>query len=105
MERLIKNAMAVAVMDDARTVHTDADVHVKDDRIVAVGPGLEAPDAEVIDARGRVVLPGMVNTHHHLYQTMFRNVPGIQDAELFPWLTMLYPIWRHITPEDVFVSA
>jgi cytosine/adenosine deaminase-related metal-dependent hydrolase len=104
-ERLIKGALAVAVMDDDRTVLRDADVHVRADRVVAVGPGLEAPGAEVIDGRGKVVVPGLVNTHHHLYQTMFRNVPGIQDAELFPWLKKLYPLWAHITPDDVRVSA
>lgn len=105
MEWLIQDAMAVAVMDEPRTVLRDADVHVKDGRIAAVGKGLEAPGAERLEGRGRVVIPGMVNTHHHLYQTMFRNVPGIQDVELFPWLKALYPIWRHITPRDAFVSA
>jgi cytosine/adenosine deaminase-related metal-dependent hydrolase len=102
----IRKALAVAVMDDARTVLRDADVHVHDDRIVAVRKDLPVPaGAEVLSGTGRVVIPGMVNTHHHLYQTMFRNVPGIQDAELFPWLKMLYPLWRHLTPRDVHVSA
>lgn len=105
MELLIQKALAVCVMDDDRRVLKDADVHVKDGRIEAVGHGLEAPCAERISGEGRVVLPGMVNTHHHLYQTMFRNIPGIQDVELFPWLRALYPLWRHITPDDVFVSA
>ena len=105
MDILIKNALAVATMDDRRTVLRDADVHISGDRIAAVGSGLEVAGARVINAAGRVVIPGMVNTHHHLYQTMFRNVPGIQDAELFPWLKALYPLWRHITPRDVNVSA
>ena len=75
-------------------------------RIAAVGKDLPVlPGAEILRGEGRVVIPGMVNTHHHLYQTMFRNVPGIQDAELFPWLKMLYPLWRHITPRDVHVAA
>ncbi len=105
MELLIENAMAVAVMDDERTVLRNASVHVSGSKIVAVGTDLQAPGAERLDASGCVVIPGMVNTHHHLYQTMFRNVPGIQDAELFPWLKALYPLWRHIQPEDVRTSA
>jgi len=105
MDLLIENAMAIAVMDDDRTVLSDASIHVSDGRIVAVGKDLAVDGAERIDARGCVVIPGMVNTHHHLYQTMFRNVPGTQDAELFPWLKTLYPLWRHITPEDVKTSA
>ncbi|MDY0001082.1 MAG: amidohydrolase family protein, partial [Polyangia bacterium] len=106
MDLIIKDAMAIAVMDDDRTVQRDADLLVRDGKIEALGKGLATPPgAEVISARGCVVTPGLVNTHHHLYQTMFRNVPGIQDVELFPWLKALYPLWRHITPEDVFVSA
>ncbi len=105
MDLLVENAMAIAVMDDDRTVLSDASVHVSGGRIVAVGKDLAVDGAERIDARGCVVIPGMVNTHHHLYQTMFRNVPGTQDAELFPWLKTLYPLWRHITPLDVKTSA
>jgi cytosine/adenosine deaminase-related metal-dependent hydrolase len=108
MELLVENALAIAVMDDDRTVLRDASIHVSGSRIVAVGTDLAAnaaEGAERIDARGCVVIPGMVNTHHHLYQTLFRNIPGIQDTELFPWLQALYPIWRHITPEDVKISA
>ena len=62
-------------------------------------------DGEVIDAAGCVVTPGLVNTHHHLYQTLTRAVPAGQDALLFGWLKTLYPIWARMTPEDMFVSA
>ena len=110
MEIFIQDALAIAVMDDKRTVLRDADVHIRDDRIVAVGRGLPRPEGSGdqvrrISGRGKVVLPGLINTHHHLYQTLFRNVPGIQDAELFPWLKTLYPLWRHIAPKDVLISA
>jgi cytosine/adenosine deaminase-related metal-dependent hydrolase len=59
----------------------------------------------VIDARGCVVTPGLVNTHHHLFQTLTRAVPAAQDAALFGWLQALYPIWARFTPEHMFVSA
>ena len=59
----------------------------------------------IIDATGRIVLPGMVNTHHHFYQTLTRNLPGAQDAGLFDWLKRLYPIWGRLTPEAVRIST
>ena len=59
----------------------------------------------MIDARGCVVTPGLVNTHHHLYQCLTRAVPAGQDALLFGWLKTLYPIWARMQPEDMFVSA
>jgi cytosine/adenosine deaminase-related metal-dependent hydrolase len=73
--------------------------------IQAVGRGLVAPGAEVIEARGSVVTPGLINTHHHLFQTLTRAVPGGQDALLFGWLKTLYPIWARFGPEEIFVSA
>jgi cytosine/adenosine deaminase-related metal-dependent hydrolase len=72
--------------------------------IVEIGAGLVSA-GEVIDARGCVVTPGLVNTHHHLYQTLTRAVPGGQDALLFGWLKTLYPIWARFGPEEIFVSA
>ncbi|WP_416048169.1 8-oxoguanine deaminase [Cupriavidus basilensis] len=61
--------------------------------------------AEVIDMRGKVVIPGLVNTHHHMYQSLTRAVPAAQDAELFTWLTNLYMLWSHLTPEMIDVST
>lgn len=102
----IKNAAAIAVMDDERTVYKNADLVMNGPIIEKVGKNLDISHAdEVIDGTGMVVLPGMVNTHHHLYQTLCRNVPRVQDRELFHWLTDLYQIWRGITPEDVHISA
>jgi cytosine/adenosine deaminase-related metal-dependent hydrolase len=60
---------------------------------------------EVLDLRGHLVLPGLVNTHHHFYQTLTRAVPAAQDANLFNWLKTLYPIWARLTPDDIFVST
>jgi cytosine/adenosine deaminase-related metal-dependent hydrolase len=72
--------------------------------IAAVGQGLRT-GGEVVEARGCVVTPGLVNTHHHLYQTLTRAVPGGQDALLFGWLKTLYPIWARFGPEEMFTSA
>ena len=75
--------------------------------IEAVGPTSDLPqDADrVIDMTGHVVIPGMVNTHHHLFQNLTRAVPGGQDALLFGWLQTLYPIWAGFGPEEMRVSA
>lgn len=102
---LIRNADVVVTMNARRDELSGADVLVRDGVIRAVGIGLSAPGAEVIDAGGCVVTPGLVNTHHHLYQTLTRAVPGGQDALLFGWLKTLYPIWARFGPEEMFTSA
>ncbi|MGO4907646.1 8-oxoguanine deaminase [Pseudorhodobacter sp. W20_MBD10_FR17] len=103
-EILIKNADVVVTMDGARRELAGADVLVRGGVIAAVAAGL-ATTGRVIDARGCVVTPGLVNTHHHLYQTLTRAVPGGQDALLFGWLKTLYPIWARFGPEEIFTSA
>ncbi len=102
---LIRNADVVVTMDGARRELADASILIEDGAIAALGPGLSAPGAEVIDATGCLVTPGLVNTHHHLYQTLTRAVPGGQDALLFGWLKTLYPIWARYNPEDMHLSA
>jgi len=103
---LIRNAAVVVTMDAARTEIAGGDVLVDGGIVAAVGQGIAAPDgAAVLDARGCVVTPGLVNTHHHLYQTLTRVVPGGQDALLFGWLRTLYPIWARFGPEEMFTSA
>jgi cytosine/adenosine deaminase-related metal-dependent hydrolase len=67
--------------------------------------GLARGEAEVLDLQGRVVCPGLVNTHHHMYQSLTRAVPAAQDAELFDWLSALYPLWARLTPEMIAVST
>jgi cytosine/adenosine deaminase-related metal-dependent hydrolase len=103
---LIRNALAVACFDDAGTEHSNCDVQITGNRITAIGRDLTAlHDTQVIDASGMLCLPGFVNCHHHLYQSLTRNVPRVQNAELFEWLTNLYEIWREVTPELVYISA
>jgi cytosine/adenosine deaminase-related metal-dependent hydrolase len=94
-------------MDDARSEVPGGFVLLEDDRVLSVGA---TPPADVrfdrrIDARGKVVLPGLVNTHHHLPQVLTRNVPAVQEAPLFPWLTGLYQIWRGWDEAAVDVAA
>ena len=104
---LLKNATLVATMDDVRREISGGSVYIRGHTIVAVGLPAELPAAadEVIDCRGKVVLPGLVNTHHHFFQTLTRAVPAAQDAGLFAWLRALYPLWARITPEMLHVSA
>lgn len=107
MSRLLVRNARIATMDADRR-ELDGDVLVEDGVIAGVGAlagTSAAAGAEVIDATGCVVTPGLVNTHHHLYQTLTRAVPAGQDALLFGWLKTLYPIWARYTPEDMFVSA
>lgn len=104
-EILIRNAAAVVTMDATRREIAGGDVLLRGGVIAAVGQGLQAPGAVVVEAAGCVVTPGLVNTHHHLYQTLTRAVPGGQDALLFGWLKTLYPIWSRFGPEEMFVSA
>ena len=107
---LVKNARVLVTMDDAQTEISDGALVFDSGIIKAVGTSEELAEwaidaAEIIDASGCVVTPGLVNTHHHLYQTLTRAVPAGQDALLFDWLTSLYPIWSRYRPEDMFVSA
>ncbi|MCB2115271.1 MAG: 8-oxoguanine deaminase [Rhodobacteraceae bacterium] len=103
-EILIKGADVLVTMDGARREIAGGDVLIRGGTIAAVGQGLTTA-GEVILAAGSVVTPGLVNTHHHLYQTLTRAVPGGQDALLFGWLKTLYPIWARFGPEEMRVSA
>ena len=103
-EILLRGAEAVVTMDASRAEIAGGDVLIRGGVIAAVGQGLTT-GGEVVSARGCVVTPGLVNTHHHLYQTLTRAVPGGQDALLFGWLKVLYPIWSRFGPEEMRVSA
>ena len=111
---LIHNAACVATLAPTgpapSTELADASLFVRDGLIEWIGHSATLPPAlqqadEVIDARGHLVVPGLVNTHHHMYQSLTRAIPQVQDAELFSWLRGLYPIWAGLTPEMVQVST
>ncbi len=99
---VIKNIGHLVTMDDTRRELTDVDMAIENGVITEIGTGLRG---QGIDAAGCVVTPGLVNTHHHLYQTLTRAVPGGQDALLFGWLQTLYPIWGQMGPEEFYTSA
>lgn len=104
---LVKNADVLATMDAGRREIARGGLYVEDNRIVAVGTSdaLPASADEVLDLTGHVVIPGLVNTHHHMYQSLTRALPAAQDGELFNWLTNLYPVWANLTPEMIRVST
>src|SRR5574341_477521 len=103
---LVKNALLVT-MDDHQREIPEGGLFVRDGFIEQVGQTASLPhDAdEVLNLRDHIVLPGLVNTHHHFYQTLTRAVPAAQDANLFNWLRTLYPIWARLTPDDIFIST
>ena len=83
-----------------------ADILIEGNRIARIAPGIAAPEgAKVIDASRHVVLPGLVNTHHHFYQTLTRALPAVQDAKLFDWLLYLYEIWKGVDEDAVYWSS
>ena len=103
---LIKNAQTVLTMDDMRRELHVMDIHLSAGQIKAIGADLSVHNgAHILDASLCIVTPGLVNTHHHLYQSLTRAVPGCQDALLFGWLQTLYPIWAKFTPEHMRISA
>jgi len=103
MKLLVKNADVLVTMDGERRELKGGSLLVEDGVIASVGPEVAAD--EILDASGCVVTPGLVNTHHHLYQSLTRVVPGGQDALLFGWLQTLYPIWSKMRPEHMKISA
>ncbi len=104
---LIRNAQTIATQDDSQAELHNASIFIRDHVIEAIGPAESLPDTAdtVIDARHHVVIPGLINTHHHMYQSLTRAIPSVQNAELFGWLRGLYPIWAGLTPAMVYTSS
>jgi cytosine/adenosine deaminase-related metal-dependent hydrolase len=103
---LIKNAYILTMDDHLREI-PEGGLFIDNGIILQVGATRDLPSTadEVLDLKGHVVLPGLVNTHHHFYQTLTRAVPAAQDANLFNWLKTLYPIWARLNPDDIFTST
>jgi len=103
---LIRQADSILTMDDERRELTDYDIRISEGQITEIGPNLISKGEKiVINAHGCLITPGLVNTHHHLFQTLTRAVPGGQDALLFGWLKTLYPIWSKFGPDEMRISA
>lgn len=106
MAILLKNIWTAVTFNDKDEILSNTDILIQDNQISSIGKNI-APSAgaEVIDCTNLVALPGFVNTHHHLYQTLFRGIQEVQEMPLFPWLIGLYEFWKHITPEAVYYGA
>ena len=104
---LVRNAEILVTMDLTRREIAGGGLHATDGVIDRVGPTDTLPTTadEVVDTSGMLVLPGLVNAHHHLYQSLTRAMPGAQDAGLFDWLRTLYPTWARLTPEDIDIAT
>ena len=104
MTLLIKNVTYLVTCDDDNRVLKEVNVFVKDGIIKSIGADVQTAD-DVIDGSHMVMYPGLINTHHHLYQTFSRNLPEVQNMELFPWLKTLYEIWKNLNPDTVYYSS
>ena len=104
---LVRHATLLVTMDNQRREIADGGLYIRDGFIEQVGstPSLPKEADEILDLSDHLVLPGLINTHHHFYQTLTRAVPAAQDANLFNWLKTLYPIWAGLTPEDIYIST
>jgi cytosine/adenosine deaminase-related metal-dependent hydrolase len=105
---LVKNIHTLITMDEGRRELRNAAMLIRGPAVERIGPTQSMPPGadEVLDLKNRfVVLPGLVNTHHHFYQTLTRAVPGAQTCDLFAWLRRLYPIWAHLDAQGVYASA
>jgi 8-oxoguanine deaminase len=104
---LVLNATVLATMDDQRREILNGGMFIRNGFIESVGTTASLPETadEILDLAGFVVLPGLINTHHHFYQTLTRAIPAAQNSNLFQWLKTLYPIWARLTPEHIYIST
>jgi len=104
---LVRNIERLATMDDHRREIASGGLFIRDGFIEQVGLSTELPSTadEILDLSGHIVLPGLINTHHHFYQTLTRVVPAAQNSNLFHWLKILYPIWARMKPEHIRIST
>ena len=100
----VKNASSIVTCDEQDTVLENAGILIRNGAVAYIGPEPQQAD-ETLDASGCVVYPGLINTHHHLYQTFSRNLPQVQNLELFDWLRALYEIWKNLDRETIYHSS
>jgi cytosine/adenosine deaminase-related metal-dependent hydrolase len=105
MSILIKNVREIITMDGERNRLQGYDLLIKDNKISRIAENIGQTAGEVIDGSDYFLFPGLINTHHHFYQTLTRNIGEVQNVELFEWLKYLYPIWANLTPEAVYYSS
>ena len=109
MSILIKNIHSLATMDEKFTVLHDVDLRIEGNKIAEIGKNIDIgkidKGVKIIDGAYKVVYPGFINTHHHFYQALTRNIPATQSVKLFDWLILLYEIWRNLNEEFVELST
>lgn len=105
MTLLLKNISCVVSCDKADTVYESVDIFIKNGMIECIGDVADARAERVIDCSNMICYPGLINTHHHLYQMFSRNIAKVQNMELFPWLRSLYGVWKNIDSEVVYLSS
>jgi cytosine/adenosine deaminase-related metal-dependent hydrolase len=101
---LIKNAAVIATCDEEKNIFYNKNILIRENIIEQISND-EYPADEIIEASGKVVIPGLINTHHHLYQTLTRNIPEVQNAKLFDWLKFLYNVWENIDGKAIEIST
>jgi cytosine/adenosine deaminase-related metal-dependent hydrolase len=102
---LIKNIKEMVTMDKERNRLKGYSLLIKDHRVDKIALEIEFTADQVIDGSDYFLFPGLINTHHHFYQTLTRNIAQVQNVELFDWLKFFYPIWARLTPEAVYYSS
>ena len=102
---LLKDCFHLVTMNEKRDRLENVDVLIQDNKIEQIGKNISAGGVETIDCSGKLVIPGLVNSHHHLFQTLTRNIPRVQNEKLFNWLTELYEIWKYLDDEGIYVST
>jgi cytosine/adenosine deaminase-related metal-dependent hydrolase len=102
---LLKNCFHLVTMNQNRNKYRDYDLLIKNNQINKIDKNIKAENAEIIDCSIKLVIPGLVNSHHHLFQTLTRNIPQVQNEKLFNWLTTLYEIWKNLDENAVYYST
>ena len=102
---LFKNVNKIVTCNDRDEVLENFDIVVADEVIKAIEKNSELKADETIDASDLIIYPGLINTHHHLYQILTRNLPQVQSLELFDWLKVLYEIWKNLTGDSIYYSS
>ncbi len=105
---LLKNCYYVATFDEQNRELKNADILIQDNKIKKIGKDFKVESdftVQVYDCSNLVILPGLVNTHHHFFQVLTRNYPPVQNAKLFDWLVNLYKVWKYIDEEAIYFSS
>lgn len=102
---LLKNIHYLVTNNEHKDKLKNIDLLIEENRIAEIGKNISSKNAEVVDCATKLVIPGLVNSHHHLFQTLTRNIPQVQNEKLFNWLTTLYEIWKYLDEDGIYWSS